>query len=77
MANLDRLDFKVKRNERENETLGKVLFDAQRRIVEAHLQVLHKIVKDAQSFWVLTVLDIHQGPDFCSLTNNEDSWLLS
>lgn len=71
VANLDRLDFKVERDERENETLGKRLSDGQRRIVDACLQILDEIVEDTKSFWVFTVLDINQGPNFCGLIDGE------
>lgn len=70
VVNLDGLDFEVERNERENETLGKRLSDAQRGDVDTCLQILHQIVEDTKSFWVLTVLDVNQGPNFCSLTNS-------
>jgi hypothetical protein len=72
VANLDRLDFEVERNKRENETLGKGLSDIQKRIVDAYLQILDEIVEYTKSFRVLTVLDINQGPNFCSLTRNRE-----
>jgi len=54
MVALDWFDFEVKGDERENETL----------------QILHEIIEDTESFRVLTVLDIHQGPDFGSLESD-------
>lgn len=69
VATLDRLDFEVERDERENETLGKGLIVIGVRRRKSYLQILHQIVEDAKSFWILTVLDINQGPNFRSLAS--------
>ena len=71
VANLDGLDLEVEGNEGEDEALWKRLYNVQSRNMNACLQILHQIVKDTESFRVLAILDINQGPYFCSLTNNE------
>jgi hypothetical protein len=34
---------------------------------DTHPQILHQVVKYTQALWVLTILNIHQRPNFCSL----------
>jgi hypothetical protein len=34
---------------------------------DTHPQILHQVVKYTQALWVLTILNIYQRPNFCSL----------
>ena len=67
---LDRLDLEVKRDQREDKALQFV--DVNIRELNflnttTHPQILYQVVEHAETFRILTVLNIHKGADFCRL----------
>ena len=65
---LDRLDLKLQRDERKDETLYTIMSNKECVLTDdSHLEILHKVVEYPQSFRILAILYIDQGTDFGGL----------
>ena len=67
---LDGFNLEMQRDEGENQALSQ--YTRQQRAtctdgVYAHLQILHKVVKDPQTLRVFTILDVNKRTNFGSL----------